>query len=373
METVSKQRNTNFEVLRIIAMLLIFWGHGIAVAGIQTEAVFISTRLVSEFLGNGARISVSIFLLLSAWFMIDMDFKAERILNIWFETVSYVLIFSVVGYVLVPNSSIFSLLTSVLPLSFWQLWYPAAYMIWLLLMPILKSICEKISDRRMLQFVVLLSFLFVFQSSYQGLQDSRIVVIAWLIYMYFFVWFLKKNVYSPLKANWFRKLPTGSCLVFGIILYCILSVAKWLVNNFECSILGVNVSDYGVKLLDLWVVDYKSLPNFLIAILIFLGVSSLKPHFSKVVNRTTKSIFAIYCIHEVPLFKEYFWKELMNLDICKGATPIDFLLHLICITIAFFGIVFILDSLRDKYIQKAISRSKLYKVICAKINVIMAE
>ncbi len=367
---LKSQRNSNFELLRIIAMLMIFWGHGMGVAQVQTGGgLFI--RLAGDILGSGARISVTLFLLISAWFMVDMEYRMKRALDIWLETVFYVVIFSIVGYVVTPNASLFALVTSPFPLCFWQVWFPSAYIIWLLFMPVLREICQKLTDKAMLWYIMLHIVFFIVQASYNSLQDTHIVVIAWLNFLYCFVWFLKKNAYSPLRTTIYKKISPKWLVLVGISLYVVFAVMLWISNNFEFEIANRNVFEYAYKLLSLWKTDYKSLPNFLMALLIFLGVAGLKPNNCSVINGAAKSLFAIYCVHETLLFREYLWNNIFKLKHVKDYSIWILLSHIIIVTVVFFVLISLVDMLRRKYLHRFVVKSKAYLWICEKGDRIM--
>ena len=79
-----KERRSGLELLRIIAMLLIVFGHFCSQSDVMK---FIephsATAVIVAILGNASRVSVNLFLIVAVWFMVGRDFKAERLIKTW--------------------------------------------------------------------------------------------------------------------------------------------------------------------------------------------------------------------------------------------------------------------------------------------------
>lgn len=79
-----EKRRSGLELLRIIAMFLIVFGH---FCGQSDVMRFIephsATAVIVAILGNASRVSVNLFLIVAVWFMVGSDFKAERLIKTW--------------------------------------------------------------------------------------------------------------------------------------------------------------------------------------------------------------------------------------------------------------------------------------------------
>ena len=91
---MKKERNSNIELLRIVAMIAIVSGHLISQGG---DISYLSTRIISIFLGSAARIAVNIFLFIGVYYMVDSDFKIERVLNLWGQLFLYTSCFTLIA------------------------------------------------------------------------------------------------------------------------------------------------------------------------------------------------------------------------------------------------------------------------------------
>lgn len=82
------KRNSNFELLRIFCMIFIVFGHLFG-QGIGLDNLSVPNSIFAHSVGSFSRIAVNLFVMISAWFMMEKEFKAERVLKIYAQTWSY--------------------------------------------------------------------------------------------------------------------------------------------------------------------------------------------------------------------------------------------------------------------------------------------
>ena len=99
------ERASNFELLRIIAMLMIvaahYAGHGIRhVLYPSTGTIWLTGNLINRaftsFLIPGGKIGVGIFFALTGYFMIDKEYKLQRLFNLILEVYFYSLLMLII-------------------------------------------------------------------------------------------------------------------------------------------------------------------------------------------------------------------------------------------------------------------------------------
>ena len=83
-----KSRQSNFELLRILAILMVVMGHFIRQSGLL-ESETGANGTINIFLGSGARIAVNIFLLIGSWFTVDSVSTPGKALRLYLETAFY--------------------------------------------------------------------------------------------------------------------------------------------------------------------------------------------------------------------------------------------------------------------------------------------
>lgn len=68
--SIKRERNSSFELLRIIAMLAIVFGH-VAAQAFDREILSTGNNNFLLILGSGSRIGVNLFVMIGVWFLTD--------------------------------------------------------------------------------------------------------------------------------------------------------------------------------------------------------------------------------------------------------------------------------------------------------------
>lgn len=76
-------RQSNIELLRVIAMLLIVAGHYVGQSKIMNAFTPWSfNQCFALFIGSAARIAVNVFIIISAWFLVDSKFSSKKVIGV---------------------------------------------------------------------------------------------------------------------------------------------------------------------------------------------------------------------------------------------------------------------------------------------------
>ena len=87
---MQKQRSSNLELLRIISMFLIVMHHYAVHGGFQLLEKDLSlNKIIIQILSGGGQLGVNLFILISGYFLIDSEFKINKLLKLIFETFFY--------------------------------------------------------------------------------------------------------------------------------------------------------------------------------------------------------------------------------------------------------------------------------------------
>lgn len=95
--TENKMRESNFELLRIIAMMFIFVYHYINYGGILNVGSYTINKLIALFLYSGGRVGVNIFILIMGYFMINSKFKIKKVFKMMFQVFFYSVILAILS------------------------------------------------------------------------------------------------------------------------------------------------------------------------------------------------------------------------------------------------------------------------------------
>lgn len=112
--------------------------------------------------------------------------------------------------------------------------------------------------------------------------------------------------------------------------------------------------------------DIKTLPNLLIALLIFFGFSLLDKKNSKLINKIGKYSFSAYLFHQVPVWYPFLWNVIFDASKFKKS---DFsFVYVIVVALLTYLYACIVEIIRTKTIDKLIINSKIYRKLENRIN-----
>ncbi|MCH5249257.1 MAG: acyltransferase [Lachnospiraceae bacterium] len=161
---VSK-RQTNFELLRIVAMLMIITLHYIVKGFVVTNdadrtLMFYAMRLIEAF----CIVAVNCYVLISGYFLVESEWKAGRIISLLTQVLFYSLLIPVamicIGMLSWSDLGNYDWIGFILPIETEHYWFATAYVIMYIFAPVLAA-GAKSMDKKTLQKVILVLLLFL--------------------------------------------------------------------------------------------------------------------------------------------------------------------------------------------------------------------
>ena len=188
----TRARQSGLELLRILCMLFIIADH---YAGQSGGAVYdtLPHALLYALLGAGSRMGCSIFVMIGAWFLCEQPFKTRRVLNLWLSLWLYTVPLTILCY-FVPGSEVGlgTLRWAIFPVSTKQLWFVAAYVVLLLLSPVLNLVLHTASRQSLRGMLILFGALLVGYSTLFA-EDGVFSDVLWtFLYEYLLVGYLRR-------------------------------------------------------------------------------------------------------------------------------------------------------------------------------------
>jgi surface polysaccharide O-acyltransferase-like enzyme len=309
--TASKQRDSSLELLRIIAMLAIIAFH------FETQTAIVSAPLDSwpsffaMFLGSFGRSGVNVFILIGAWFLIDLPFRSIRFVRLYLTTLFYTVTVSLAILLLNANpqaASLKNLIFAFSPFSSSPLWFVSCYLFLLLLSPFLNTLIRSLSPRRYRILYWILLIVFVFLPTVENLLPGfsvyeRYVVksdMSYMVALYLIAGFWKK-IREPFFADRNR---AGVCILALIAGCAALCLAVCFAGRWDIQ------ADYPLrKLHSIQTVLFRDLGSvFCIGMagsVFFLFRSFHFP--APAINRIARNTLGIYVLHQVPCVVPVMW------------------------------------------------------------------
>lgn len=283
------KRESNIELLRIIAMLLVVLLHAnyfsLGRVEISNLEAVTPQLFIKAFAEQLCIISVNVFILISGWFGIRPNLKGG--LSLLYQVAFFHLLIILLLFSLEETISISSII-----LGFYLgalYWFVVAYLILYAIAPVLNAFTETANAKLHLSVIALFFFLefsygWIYSYGHFGNGYSAISFIG----LYLLARFLYK--YSS-KIKIFN-LTTSK----NLLLYLFFSIIPVI-------LLFITKHDFGT-------INYSS--PFVILASVFFFLAFTKLHFSsKAINHISVSTFSIYLIHCHPLIAPHF-KELMR-------------------------------------------------------------
>lgn len=114
-----------------------------------------------------------------------------------------------------------------------------------------------------------------------------------------------------------------------------------------------------------YLLDIKTIPNFLCAFFIFLAFIAMPNRHCKTINGLAKPLFSVYIIHQVPAFYPYMWKNIFRANSWAKHPSV---LYVIFVFGCIYTMSAILEMLQRKTIltawEKSAVFSRLENIIC---------
>lgn len=331
------KRKTNFELLRIVSMIMIITLHFFTFGGIIndcfSEINFQNFVIYSLFVL--CLTSVNLYVLITGYFMVDSKFKLSKLLKIEFEVVFY----SIIIYLMLvlcgqETFSINHLLTDALPTIMSKYWFATGYIFLYLLTPILNKIIKSISKVSFKKLIILLFFIFVFvgnlNPSNRTLSLSNGYSLIWMIYVYLIGAYIR--IYFDKDISSIKLLLIIlTCLILKVFLYLTfkgynsINLIQTIRNaRFAYNNIFVFISSISIFLLFMKI-EIKN--NFLNKMILFFSCST----------------FAVYLIHTNSDFIPILWKYINP----KQFYNTNFIyLYLILCDLLIFLICILFDKIR---------------------------
>ena len=295
---MKKERESNFELLRIISMIMIIMWHLLLQANILDNSNGIM-RLLLIIIEAIIVVHVNSFVLTTGYFQYKSTLKPQKIknliLDVWFYKVFFLIIVLIFG---LRELSKLDILLNLSPINHKEYWFMNCYLILYLLSPILNKIISK-SERKELKQIVILLFIIcsilstisnqiVFNNEY-GYSVSNFIL------LYFIGAYISKyNI----------KLKTKEILKYIVLLVSINVLLNYIGNyllykNSLFNYIGTIITSSSFV--------YDNPIVIIQSVLYFLLFSNFKLD-NKIINKLSKTTIGVYLIHTNKLLLPYIYQ-----------------------------------------------------------------
>lgn len=294
------KRQSNIELLRILAMLMIIAHHFAVHAGFDfpTNAVTANREFV-HWLDLGGKIGVNLFVLISGYFMIQRKtLKVKKVLRLWGQIwFSCVVLYLVTCCLGIHPFSVTPAVELLAPVTFGQWWFATTYFTLFLLSPYINRGLATLDKQQYRILLALMTFLWCLTPTFAR-QDGEGGEFTWFVYLYCLAGYLRLYPED-------LRLKTRTCLLLatGIM---VLELCWAVLFDY----LGIFVP--GAHWIATRYFGMSQLPILVISVLLFWGFLNWDLGYHPWINTLASAAFGVYLIHDSFYTREFLWKQLFR-------------------------------------------------------------
>ena len=332
---IEKQRKSNFESLRIFAMVLIILHHYALHGGLASIDGFGVNKYIGTICLIGGKLAVNLFVLISGYFLIESEFKLKKVLKLIIQVYCYSVAFFIIYVIFkgIPTGEIIKL--TAFPFTSKAYWFMLPYICVYVLSPFSNKLIKSITQKQLISLIGILAFMFSgvgFFITDSGLMNN----LSWFILIYLIGAYIRLydfEKFSKKTIKWFS--------VIGYVLFIIVTCGITYMSQYNASIFR-------------FVNKISSMNSIIVlveATLIFIVFKNLEIKNSKVINILGKSCIGVYLFHD-SIFRNEFWKEICLVEKFYFVSPWVLVFHIIVCILGIYLVGVIFELIRSKIIDR---------------------
>lgn len=339
-------RQSNFELLRIIAMLMIVAWHYTQYGGfLDNTQPFTVNFVFSYFVRSFTSVAVNCFVMISGYFLILADFKFRKISKIWIQILFYsITICTILLITGLAPFSIKSTIKSAFPVLFQQYWFMTDYIILYILCPFLNVGIKSLDENQLKKLTIILFCIFILWSgTYKGqlLQINSGFSLTQFVFMYI--------IGAYIRLYW-NKVINKNLYILGYILCGVITLFMTIImfRLGKRNIVSQLVS------YDFVIVTIESLCLFM-----YIKQINIK---SKFINKISTLVIGVYLITEHPMLRMIIYRDILHTEKLyqSGYYIVYFIFSIIGIFVICIAIEFIRQIIFNK-MSGVLHRKRSYK------------
>ena len=341
-DRISK-RQANFELLRIVAMMMVIVLHYLNKGNFTTayakdpSVVNYTALLIDAF----CAVAVNCYVLLSGYFLVESAWKPERIVSLVAQVLFYSILIPIllalahVGGISFSGLSIYDWLIYVLPIETEHYWFATAYVLMYAFAPLLAAGVRAVEKRTLQIVIVVLVFYFCVWKSIIP------VVIATDRYGYEYGWFLCLFLIAayirlygcPVLDK--KKNAAFLYVGMGLGIFLLSAVSGSLAQTLKTFAYYMGAPT-----------TYNHILCLLASVGLFMLFKNMKPwegRIAEMIRRLAPYAFGVYLLHEHILVR-YEWLQWLGVEQVRGSFL--FIPHMVGCVLLVYAVGTVVDFVR---------------------------
>ena len=352
MDKSKKLRQSNLELLRIIAMFSILCFHCVFHSKAVIEPFGLNHYLVQSFLILG-KFGVNLYVLISGYFMIKSRFRWEKVILLICEMYFYNIFIGIISYLWTSSPFSFAGMIKHTLHGISHPWFLTVYIMVYILSPFINKMILNLTQIQLKRLIIITTFIWsvipTAVSLFNGGNSEN------LLYFNDFIIFIVIYIIGA----YLRLYPSGvfnskkSSALIAVLSYAFIFGFMFVYDRFS-DILKPETAMYFIKQNSVFIV--------LLSIGVFCLFKDMNIKNSAVINTVASSVLGIYLLHDNKISKTFIWNDLLDM---KTRLSGDFaVLYILGFCIAIFIVGFVIDIFRqfiEKYTLAKLLESSAYK------------
>ena len=347
-----KERQINYELLRIIAMLMIITLHYLSKGGALSDPKepFSATGYAAWIIEAFCLVAVNVYVLISGYFGTDTCkadkklFSIQKPVKIWLRVLFYSATIGIIAMLTgIQNFDIYTVFTYIFPTVMEHYWFATSYLLLCLFMPFLNAGLDRLDKKEFKRILLLMFLVFSLAKSCLPMHlpwDKLGYDVLWFVFLYLTGGYLKK--YGMERIAGFKALiiyVLCACItIFSMLFIRKLYLDKGMLGDFINYAYSYNhvFTYFGAIGL------FGAFKNVMSGITAENCKNVIMKKICNVITYISPATFGVYLIHE-HINLRYLWPQWFN---CKAAAELPaglFLLHLIGTVIAVYSVCTLTD------------------------------
>lgn len=355
------ERNSNFELMRMISMLFIVLCHVIGHGNVVNNCKNESLKVVIELIKFSTFVHVNSFVLLSGFFQSKSSIKQSKVWKLvnsaTFYKIIIMIVFSFLGLISLKKGNVFF---SLFPLNQNEYWFINNYILLYCASPFLNIFIEKSNKIQYRNVLILMLILFSFLpliSCFTSTSNNGFSLFDF-VFLYLIGGFLRKY---PLEKNYiFKRFSRNFKMLIFVFIFILCVLFNYVFYKYSFTIEGINsvLNNYS-STMKVYASSYNNIFIIIQSVVYFLFFKNLNFK-NKLVNKIASLTMGVYLISDNNYVRHYIYKWL-NIDV-SPIYSFNFIAHIFLVTLIIFLTCLLIELIRQ-LLFKLIYNLKLSRTI----------
>lgn len=356
-----KERNSSYELMRIVSMFLIVLYHIILHGKVLENCQNEGLKIIFEFIEFVTLVHVNSFILVTGYYQVESNFKQSKIWSLlnanWFYRVLIVILLLTFNIVSIDKVS---LIKETFPINLNEYWFFKNYLLLYCLVPFINKGILSMNKKTFQKMIIVMFIVFSIVPAVTGGEFffNNGFSLYQFIFLYILGAYLRKY---PIDKSYIFKIMSKNMykiVLFTIFFVCLIS--NYVLYSYADSISWINSGFKTISNYIRWTSLNYSCPFVIIqsiAYFLYFGTLDFK---SKFINKIASLTFGIYLIHDNNFMRRniYIWLKIDNGPIYSY----NFIIYMLIIAIVIFVACMLIEFIRQTCCRK-IQNIKFIQII----------